>query len=272
MKIENDNIDELMFRLLEGEITGEERNMLLQAIAADKEYSKMWTAWQKTVLNPNEELLVMNTGKLKKHKRSLIVVWRQAAVIALTIGVGLWFYIGRNNHQQNFTETVKPGQPKHRIITVPQPSQSANQIESFDTVLPLKQRIEQMAEVKNPKKAPQQILKIETPETSRQQEVPELIVKEETHKKTETPILIKEDKVVTPIQANPVSDGVFASVVSESKMKSNKNNINSIISEKRTLLSRVFSKPKFKVIIDSTSITNKKLIIENQQYKIMAGF
>lgn len=272
MKIENDNIDELMFRLLEGEIVGEERTMLLQAIAADKKYSAMWSAWQKTVLNPNDELLVMNTGKLKKKHRSILVIWRQAAVIALAVGIGLWFYMAGNNPQKTFSDTVKPGQPKHRIITVPQPSQSGKSNETPDTVLSLKQKIESIAEVKKIKSLPQKSVKSDQQDVNPKEQAPQLIANEQPHEVIKAPVLEKEEKITLPEPARPVSDGVYVSVVSESKMKNNKTNINALISEKRNLLTRVFSKPKLKVINDSSSNANRKIILENKQYKIMAGF
>jgi len=37
-------------------------------------------------------------------------------------------------------------------------------------------------------------------------------------------------------------------------------------------LARIFSKPKLQIVNDSNTRTNKKLIIQNKEYKIIAGF
>ena len=93
MKLNDEKFDELMFQLLEGEIQGEERQRLLEAIQADEHYNKQWQAWQKTILNPGDEMVVMNIAGLKKKERKpLVLWWKYAAAAVLVLSVGLFIY------------------------------------------------------------------------------------------------------------------------------------------------------------------------------------
>lgn len=274
MKIQDDNMDELMFRLLEGEITGEERELLLQAIAADSAYSAQWEAWQKTILDPSQELIVMNTAPLKKKNHRAIVYWRQAAVIALIAGTGIWLYVAGSGgrKQDNSTNVVSSHQvPVHPESAAKGP---APRIMPVDTAKGFKQKVEHMAQhhplsprakqEKHPAITPEAPLQI-LPSPSPVNDVipapaPEFVIADNTGVKPAAPKVI------------PTDETFEVSVVTETKVKNEKPNLNSIIENQRNVLGRIFSKPKLKVITDTSKITNRKFIIENDQYKIMAGF
>jgi len=279
MKINSENIDELMFQLLEGDIQGEERTHLLEAIAADKEYSALWQAWQQTVLNPNDELIVMPIAPLLKKKKVLLWSWKYsvAAMLCISIGAGMFYF--SSNQQANLVESVaKPKNPKLEIIKVPTNEPVSNRLREKDTVVSFKQKIESIA-----KKGTETNTRKLRPLSRRApaQNVEELLVQKILPIiKVQAPI--KNDKVETKVAVAEVVTGnlptntdnsnILVSVETESKPRIKTTLIKQIFSEKKNFLSRVFSKPSLQILNDSNSILGSKLLIENKKYKIIAGF
>ncbi len=274
MKISSENIDELMFQLLEGDIQGAERNRLLDAIAADKQYSIQWQAWQKTVLNPNDELIVMPIAPLlKKRKAAVFWSWKYgvAAMVCLTVGASV-FYLSNKNERAIVVSEVKPKNPKLEVIKVPNNEPVSNQFKTKDTILTFKQKIQMMAHHEN--KVNKEIsaeIKMERPKE--ESEIALLEVKKEFEIPSNTPVM-QQEKL---IEMNPVSkisevNNLVVTSYSESIPKTKKTDLNQEITEKKNLLARIFSKPNFKLTSDSANFKNRKLIIENKAYKIIAGF
>ncbi len=274
MKINSENIDELMFQLLEGEIQGEERIILLEAIEADKDYRLQWQAWQNTVLNPNEELLVMPVHKLlKKSKIGLIVMWKYAAaaVVVLTFGFGV-FYSLQHGEKSIAGSENRPKNPKLEIIKVPNNEPVGNQIKEKDTTISFKQKIQMMAQgehtnIRKAQKGTPETDVVPMPYTAQLQD------KKEIEVSVKTPdIEQKKATEITLVSQETEENNTVVTSYSESIPRTKKTVLKQEISEKKSLLARIFSKPQFKLTNDSANFKNRKLIIENKQYKIIAGF
>jgi hypothetical protein len=277
MKINSENIDELMFQLLEGDIQGEERTHLLEAIATDKEYSALWQAWQQTVLNPNDELIVMPLAPMLKKKKVVLWSWKYgvAAMLCLTIGASV-FYINHSAKEDNLVANQKPRNPKLEIIKVPTNEPVSNRLKEKDTVVSFKQKIESIAKKGNETKTKRLI---PPPRRAPVQNVGEQLVQ------NIRPIMnapIKNDRVEKKVAIAEVVTGnlptdtdnsnILVSVQTQSKPRIKTTEIKQILSEKKSFLSRVFSRPSFQILNDSNSILDSKILIENKKYKIIAGF
>ncbi len=267
--LNDENIDDIMFQLLEGEIQGAERAKLLDAINADKQYAAIWATWQKTVLNANDELLVMNTNKLKKKTHKPIVIWAKyaaAACIILCIGV-LFFTQNKNEESSRVVEAEKKGNPKNNVIKMPEkPSQNAL---VKDTFIPIKEKIKYMANT--PQKA---VLETEMQKENKT-EKPELIVEKVEIPKQEIPKVEKqiEKQEEKPVFAqNSSENNVLVSYETESIKTKKQNILQEKVAEKTNLLARIFSKPKLQILADSNTRMNRKIILQNKEYKIIAGF
>lgn len=259
--INQDNMDEIMFMLLEGEIQGAERIKLLEAIEADPEYSKTWALWQNTKITPDESL-VMPIAQLKREKKGFIVPFRivkyaAAAVVVLALGTGIYF------NSQADIEVVGNGKGPSKPspeIEAPKPAQVKTipvERTKDSGKSALREKIRFMAELP----------------ISRQLDVPETPVE---------PFVI--DTIVTPMNQTPENVYAHQEVPSNEPLKlNNDNNVLVTISNsdqttqknnqtKRNLLERVFGNVKFKIENDSNTITKRKMVIENEKYQIIAGF
>lgn len=278
MNINDENIDELMFQLLEGEIQGEEREKLLEAIQADKAYSKQWDAWQQTILDPGRELIVMDTGKLlKKQKRHAAVWWKYSAAAMALLVVGVGIYLIRTSQSTQPGMAGKPGDPKTHIIKVPSVPPVNPDTEKKDTVLSLKQKVEMMADKSNrgekhDNKGPNENMELE-----KEIEQPLIADKSSEKKDPEIPVNVVRD--ITPTTGEPAyvtaKDGaadVIMTVYTEPGSGNSRSPLKETILDKRNKISRIFSKPKLMIVSDSNTLTNRKIIIENKEYKIIAGF
>ena len=93
---------------------------------------------------------------------------------------------------------------------------------------------------------------------------------------------VKNDRVEKKIAIAEVVTGnlltdtdnsnILVSVETQSKPRIKTTEIKQILSEKKSFLSRVFSRPRFHILNDSNSILDSKILIENKKYKIIAGF
>lgn len=278
MKINSENIDELMFQLLEGDIQGEERTRLLEAIAADKEYSALWQAWQQTVLNPNDELLVMPIAPLLKKRKTVLWSWKYGVAAMLCIAVGASvFYFNQSAEENNLAANQKPKNPKLEIIKVPNNEPVSNRLREKDTVVSLKQKIETLAKHSRqpqftPVSIPTSQLPVKTVPTELVDNTPAKIIDQRPLKE-----LVITPKISTPVTTQTIlasseNTGVSLSVYTETEMPEEKPMLSQKLQEKRNLLSRIFSAPKLQVVNDTSRLTNKKIILENKAYKIIAGF
>ena len=275
MKINSENIDELMFQLLEGDIQGEERTHLLEAITADKVYSALWQAWQKTLLNPKDELIVMPLGPLLKRKQTVLWSWQYgiAAMLCLTIGASV-FYFSNSKKEGIRVANQKPKNPKLEIIKVPTNEPVSNRLKEMDTILTLKQKMETLAkavhETPANKSKPQPfLLPI--------QNIKEHLVEATAPKLIEQAPTTNNDKIKSELEKNVLLadtdiSGILVSIETESKPRVKTTEIKQIIDERKRLLSRVFSKPNFKILNDSNNLLDRKILIENKKYRIIAGF
>ncbi len=280
MKINSENIDELMFQLLEGDIQGEERTHLLEAIAANKVYSALWQAWQKTLLNPKDELIVMPLGPLLKRKQTVLWSWQYgiAAMLCLTIGASV-FYFSNSKKDGIRVANQKPKNPKLEIIKVPTNEPVSNRLKEMDTILTLKQKMETLAkavhETPANKSKPQPfLLPIQNiKEHLVEATAPKLIEQAPTtnNDKIES-LLVKSELEKNVLLADTDISGILVSIETESKPRVKTTEIKQIIDERKRLLSRVFSKPNFKILNDSNNLLDRKILIENKKYRIIAGF
>jgi hypothetical protein len=273
-KINNDNIDEIMFQLLEGEITGEEREQLLSAIAADKGYSALWKAWQHTVLSPENEDETMDIRPLKKKTGRIIPFnYKYAIAAMLVLGLGLAILLTRQNPATpGVTDRPQPGNNKAQEIKPPKPEVKTLIQAKEDTIITLKEKIRMMAgQHPSSPQAPQQVIN-PSPESDIKKQVPEIDNK--TIAQVPEQKIPVEQKLPDIIESDP-NEHILVSITTESKpLKSQKNKSDKLTEpqSKTTLLSRLLGGPKIKLENDSSTRTNKKLIIENNQYKIIAGF
>jgi hypothetical protein len=271
-KITDENIDEIMFQLLEGEITGEERKQLLSAIEADAGYSKLWQTWQQTILSPESESLVMDTRPLKKKSARIIPFnYKYAIAAMLVLGLGLAVLLfNRRTDAPGMTDALKPTPAKPPHVILPQPDFKSNDGRKEDSIIPLKEKIRMIAN-----KPQRKSEDVRNPE-----------FQDEFFKTPEMEMPESNEKIIayTPENKNPVEKPSVVSedpnahmvVISSTQSKPWQDNKDTAFKKpepkKETFLSRMFSRPKFKIENDSNAITNKRLIIENKQYRIIAGF
>lgn len=282
--LNDENIDEIMFQLLEGEIQGEERTHLLEAINADKKYAAIWATWQKTVLNSNDELLVMNTNKLKKNIKSPVLLWvKYAAAACVFIAFGYIFWSSSNNNNlENFADKNGHKIPKTNIIKVPENENKKQNILIKDTVkfIPLKDQIKYMADEENNLKTEFKSPKI-IEHKQNENQINELVNLPPINKIAENkePLKIEnkikqEEKTIEKPKIAQINedDNTIITYETESVKSKKTNSIQNKVNEKTNLLARIFSKPKLQIVNDSNTYTRKKLIIQNKEYKIIAGF
>ncbi len=258
--INDDNIDEILFQILEGEITGQERERLLDAIQADEAYNKLWMAWQKTVLQPEQDERPFNIAPLKKNSARIIPFhfkYAAAAAIVITIGVALLYNQKQTNIQ---VADIKPAGKKPVIQT---PALSPNSVNSpnessKDSAVPLKEKIRYIAHKNWIKPQPLNtdpvVPKVIAPEVEQPYQEEKLV-------ELNTPVFTQDE----PIRNSaPTTENILVSIENEYTPKPEL--------EKPSLFSRITGGSRIKIENDSTTRTSKKIIIENKKYQIIAGF
>jgi hypothetical protein len=271
-----DNIDEIMFKLLEGEIQGQERTKLLDAIQADPEYAAMWTAWQKTIVAPDLELGMSNKKNLYKEKKIIPLYARYAiaAGLALLIGLGIVFINRFNNHNiGNKMTDNKPVKIKKDLIEPLKPNKliaPLNQTEEIDSFQSKKDRLRRMADkhedliFNHEINIENQIVKIPALPNLKKDSFIE--IPQNRTKMDETPIELVE-------KTNFEKNETVLVQVSNIQYESDKHIIDDNTTHTRKgLFRQIFGDVKFKIENDSTTFTNKKIIIENKKYQIIAGY
>lgn len=264
--IDSNNIDEIMFALLEGEIQGDERDRLLEAIEADPEYKKLWRMWQNTVLNPDESV-GMNTASLlkKERKKGIIVpfrIIRYSAAAAIVLSVGIYFLANTGDQSDDLVNSAKePVKINNSALPVPKPSVNlvvpADQT-SVDSVKPLKEKIKNMA-LDQPSENPQPAFRNQ----ENLQEISTPVVP------PNIPVFAHNENETTINQASPASPSAVSDI--QVTVTSYENPIQETKS-KKSLLGKVFGNLKVKIENDSNTITKRKLVIDNDKYQIIAGF
>ncbi len=269
-QLNDENIDELMFMLLEGEIQGEERTALLEAIHADTEYSKIWAAWQNTVVSPSSDLPDINIQNLKRKSKTVFAVHiRKYAVAAAIILAGFLTVFLINRSQSDVldvagTESNKPNKP---TLQLPQPSDKITRnplLPNLDTIVTKSQIIKSMASKKSNIQGIENDIEIienkNAPNNPNSDFELEKIVKHEIQQdeKSENPVI--------PAQTSPQNEILVS--VETTKLANNYK----VQQEEQTWLKRLFGSSKIKIENDTNTRTNRKLVIENKKYQIIAGF
>jgi hypothetical protein len=95
--INNENRDEIMFALLEGEIVGDERIKLIEQISANPELAEEMAYWKKTIYNLEDDKQPVFLNSIKRKKT--IITWQLisgiAASILLFVWIGISFYTSK---------------------------------------------------------------------------------------------------------------------------------------------------------------------------------
>lgn len=262
MKINKENIDEYMFRLLENDLSPKETEALRQLISENAEYQKLWQNWKNTVISPENILPHTDFNYLKKESKKTVLLWWHYAVAAsiiIVLGLGLVMNL-TNNNQPTF---VKENGNKKPVISVPEIKPVNQTTTKHDSIKDFKEKIKHYAKdvvIPNSKhnviEDDKNIIENKIIENKIAIEVP---IINEINKEL-TPTFVK----ITPALANNSTSieyyqEDYIGGENETKTKTN-------------IFKRIFSKPSLKIVNDTTTKLNKKLIIENEQYKIFAGF
>jgi hypothetical protein len=265
--INDENIDEIMFQLLEGEISGPEKDQLLEAIQSDEAYSKLWTTWQQTVLSPEKETVSMNIKPLKKKSARIIPLnYKYAIAAMLVLGLGLAvFFLNQKPAGPVVTEGPAPHKAKKPVIEVPKPALSTPAENREDTIIPLREKIRTMAENRNSKSESGDIM---PPAEDKKMPAP----KNEGIAEVNQPVKNNDPKAINAVQDEEPKDHLLVTMSTDSKLLPDAREKQATPGKKGSLLSRIFGRPEFKLENDSSTRTNRRLIIENKQYKIIAGF
>ena len=233
---------------------------MLEAIQADEAYNKLWMAWKKTVLQPEQDEQTFNIAPLKKKTARIIPFhfkYAAAAAIVITLGVAL-LYNPKNTDIQ--VADIKPAGKKPVIQT---PALSPNSVNSpnessKDSAVPLKEKIRYIAHknliMPSPVVTDPVMPKIIVPEV-------EQPYQEEKVVELTTPVYIQNE----PLRNSaPATENILVSIENEYTPKPEL--------EKPSLFSRITGGSRIKIENDSNTRTSKKIIIENKKYQIIAGF
>ncbi len=256
--INDNNIDEILFQLLEGEITGKEREQLLEAIEADEAYHKLWMTWQQTVLKPEQDDVYFNVAPLKKKTARIIPLnFKYAAAAAVVLSVGVAMFINSNQKTDNSLADIKPAGKKPVIQTpaLPQNSVKSAPYQTVqDTVIPLKEKIRFIARKNS------DAHELPAPEIKMPEMLASEPVKNTPVSSWEIPVRLVQEN--TPAASTP--ETILVSIENEIAVKPEV--------EKPSLFSRITGGSRIKIENDSTTRTSKRIIIENKKYQIIAGF
>lgn len=252
--INDDNIDEIMFQLLEGDITGLERENLLQAIQADTKYLALWNTWQQTVLQTED--IPFNISKLKRKKSIIIPLYiKYAAAVALIFGVII--FLNKDNMKQKDMALLPPKIKtfKNPLPQIQKDSLYNNQMVR-DTFVPIKEKIKYMVERET---STFETSILENNEAVRNPEIVQF-------NKVDSLLIVKKSVEESKIKKE-IEEEIFVSISSDkildTKIKSKSNN---------SFLSRLLGKSSIKIEPDLNTRTKRKIIFENKKYQIIAGF
>jgi hypothetical protein len=254
-QINDDNIDEIMFQLLEGEITGIERENLLHAIQSDSKYLDLWNAWQNTVLQ-NEEI-PFNVSNLKRKKAFFIPHYLKYAAAAILI-FSIIIMLNKDNIKQDDMVLLPP---KIKTFKNPLPQIQKDSVYNNhivrDTFIPLKEKVKYMVEKESSNFETSILEKIETsrnPEIAQSNKVDSILLVKNTPKES------NQDKVF--------EEEIFVSISSDKMLETTKIQSKS----NSSFLAKLLGKSSIKIEPDHNTRTKRKIIFENKKYQIIAGF
>lgn len=273
-KLDDNNIDEIMFQLLEGEITGQERNVLLEAIKADPAYSRLWETWQQTIIQPNGDVPAFNSESLKKKRRFVVLInlrYAAAAAIVLALSVGIYM-MNSGKVDDKFTD-VKP-KVKTPPIVAPKPPKTeaiAPYVIESDTNMSNSEKMRYMTHENHSKNIDKSsdyksVLLKSTDDSDANTQIAQnpVIPQLEIPKPVEHPIF--EEKIL-PKQVQ--DDIIMVSIENDQDTKYIHNTANV---QNKSFFKRLIGSSKIKIENDSNTLTNRKIVIENKKYQIIAGF
>lgn len=262
MKITKENIDEYMFRLLENDLSPKETEALRQLIAENAEYQKLWQNWKNTVVSPENLIPHTDFSYLKKEsKKTVLLWWHYAAAASIIIILGLGILMTQTGIKET-TFTEKNGNKKP-VISVPEMKPVNQATLKSDSIKDYKEKIKHYAQEKNSPILKKQFNEDRNSEIEIKYSEKKVAINEPINNEFEI-IPIAVTNIQTPTLANSSisveyyqEDYIGGDI--ETKTKPN-------------FFKRMFSKPSIKIVNDTTTKLNKKLIIENDKYKILAGF
>ena len=248
--INDDNIDEIMFQLLEGDITGIERENLLKAIHSDEKYLALWNTWQQTILQ-NEDIPFDNSN-LKRKTTIILPLYIKYAAAAVVI-LGLIILLNRDSIKQDDMVLLPP---KIKTFSNPLPKIKKDTIYNNhfvrDTFVPLKEKVKYMAD--KPSSIEKSI--IESHDT-----LQKFIAQFDG---LDSIVLVKNSpEEITPEKA--FEEEIFVSISTD-------NNLSKKTKDNTNFLARLIGKSSIKIEPDHNTRTKRKIIFENKKYQIIAGF
>ena len=248
--INDDNIDEIMFQLLEGDITGIERENLLKAIHSDEKYLALWNTWQQTILQ-NEEI-TFDISNLKRKTTIILPLYIKYAAAAVVI-LGLIILLNRDSIKQDDMVLLPP---KIKTFSNPLPKIKKDTIYNNhfvrDTFVPLKEKVKYMAD--KPSSIEKSI--IESRDT-----LQKFIAQFDG---LDSIVLVKNSpEEITPEKA--FEEEIFVSISTD-------NNLSKKTKDNTNFLARLIGKSSIKIEPDHNTRTKRKIIFENKKYQIIAGF
>ena len=248
--INDDNIDEIMFQLLEGDITGIERENLLRAIHADEKYLALWHTWQQTILQ-NEEIPFDNSNLKRKTSITIPLYFKYAA--AAVVILDLIILLNRDSIKQDDMVLLPP---KIKTFSNPLPKIKKDTIYNNhfvrDTFVPLKEKVKYMAD--KPSSIEKSI--IESHDT-----LQKFIAQFDG---LDSIVLVKNSpEEITPEKA--FEEEIFVSISTD-------NNLSKKTKDNTNFLARLIGKSSIKIEPDHNTRTKRKIIFENKKYQIIAGF
>lgn len=263
-KIDPENIDEIMFNLLEGEYSGAEKDSLLEAIEADPVYSELWSQWQKTKLSP-EWHIALDFEKLKKKKTIHLFnnkFLSIAASIILLIGISLIFRYLQNKEE---VPSMSSNTPLIDSVSIAKQSAPAEIEHSSKPIEPISNSVTAGIEksfitVRNTNSG----AIIKTPENAKRQT--ELALPHFADPRFALPFsedLIKLHEII-PIQ-NDSSEIVQQDVLVYTQIDGDN------VKRKQGLIRKIFGNFSIKIVPDTSARLRNSIVVENQNYRLIAG-
>lgn len=265
--IHKDNIDEIMFGLLEGDIQGRERQQLLQAIEADPEYAELWNIWQSTVVQPDTTETGMNTALLRKKTRAVVPLYiRFAAAAAIVVSAVSAVYLFRDTAPVDSPVIADAKQGPRGIRSLPSsPADTIFTIRKNDTLKHSREKFRYIAskayQTKSVKEQPIQ----------KQAEMP-LVQQPVQQKHVPAPEVEPALMPVLPAVETTAETALVSADHLLVETESSSSTQAPAAADKGSLLGRLLGIRKIRIQNNGSSLSDKKLIIENKKYQIIAGF
>jgi|GEM_PF-5505142 len=136
MKLTKENYELMMFDLLEGNLSEQEEQLLLQEIESDPFFNQEWKLFSETILEPETMVFAGKDGLLKEEKaviiplKSRLHIFSYAAAVA-AIFLGVFWFAQRAPQGAEVVESAAPSDNKH-IATqaIPSPQKDNSQVQA----------------------------------------------------------------------------------------------------------------------------------------------